>query len=311
MQATISCLRIPKAFLSCKEGVNLFESKTYQQAVKAIVVDEAHCILEWRDDFRKDYSRLAIFCATFPNVPVVALTATASKSDWCGFSFKYVEKQLGNEQYYPQTTEALPENRLFAQFHAPQTRALEDQILSELASPESNVRVIFATVAMGMGVSRNTSRKQEEQAEMGNQPLLCYFNNSDISKNKAGMSKDIRTFCRLGNECLRKILFKCLDAREGLLVPSIKVKTTGLGGTRNMFAYSSSQLRSVSFQGSSMVEASRCTAVGLALAVGFIFPVHGVLKFNITSNQWLGIQVISRNCYYEVMKLIYSQIHDI
>ena len=33
------------------------------------------------DDFRKDYSRLAMLCATFPSVPVVALTATASRSD--------------------------------------------------------------------------------------------------------------------------------------------------------------------------------------------------------------------------------------
>ena len=33
------------------------------------------------DDFRKDYSQLAMLCATFPQVPVVALTATASKAD--------------------------------------------------------------------------------------------------------------------------------------------------------------------------------------------------------------------------------------
>lgn len=33
------------------------------------------------DDFRKDYFQLAVLCATFPQVPVVALTATASKAD--------------------------------------------------------------------------------------------------------------------------------------------------------------------------------------------------------------------------------------
>ena len=37
----------PEAFLSCKEGMNLFQSTPYQRAVKAVVVDEAHCILEW------------------------------------------------------------------------------------------------------------------------------------------------------------------------------------------------------------------------------------------------------------------------
>ena len=37
----------PEAFLSCKQGMDLFQSSPYQLAVKAVVVDEAHCILEW------------------------------------------------------------------------------------------------------------------------------------------------------------------------------------------------------------------------------------------------------------------------
>ena len=32
-------------------------------------------------DFRKDYSNLAMMCATFPTSPVVALTASAIKTD--------------------------------------------------------------------------------------------------------------------------------------------------------------------------------------------------------------------------------------
>ena len=48
---------------------------------------------------------------------------------WCGFAFKLLEKQLGRDQYYPTTSEALPENRLFAQYHAPQTQAMKDLVL--------------------------------------------------------------------------------------------------------------------------------------------------------------------------------------
>jgi len=59
---------------------------------------------------------------------------------------------LGKEQYYPLGAEAWRENRLFAQYHALQTTAMKDQILKELASPASKVRLIFSTVAMGMGV---------------------------------------------------------------------------------------------------------------------------------------------------------------
>ncbi len=33
------------------------------------------------DDFRPDFSKLGMLCALFPTVPVLALTATASKRD--------------------------------------------------------------------------------------------------------------------------------------------------------------------------------------------------------------------------------------
>ena len=39
------------------------------------------CSISRGDDFRKDYSSLSMLCANFPSVPVLALTATASKSD--------------------------------------------------------------------------------------------------------------------------------------------------------------------------------------------------------------------------------------
>lgn len=49
-----------------------------QRELARVAVDEAHCISEWGHDFRKDFKRLAWFRDTFPDVPVMCLTATAN-----------------------------------------------------------------------------------------------------------------------------------------------------------------------------------------------------------------------------------------
>ena len=59
-------------------GSELFITKLRHMRVSFITVDEAHCISQWGYDFRPSYLEIANIRTLLPDVPVLALTATAT-----------------------------------------------------------------------------------------------------------------------------------------------------------------------------------------------------------------------------------------
>ncbi len=59
-------------------GTNLFQARLENMIINLIAVDEAHCISQWGYDFRPSYLEIARLKDHIPDVPLLALTATAT-----------------------------------------------------------------------------------------------------------------------------------------------------------------------------------------------------------------------------------------
>lgn len=58
---------------------DLVQERIAKMNVNLIAVDEAHCISEWGHDFRPSYRKVSILQEIHPNIPIIALTATATQ----------------------------------------------------------------------------------------------------------------------------------------------------------------------------------------------------------------------------------------
>ncbi|MDU1889381.1 MAG: ATP-dependent DNA helicase RecQ [Dysgonomonas sp.] len=99
-------------------GTELFLNKLRDMNICLLVVDESHCISQWGYDFRPSYLKIVEIRKHLPNIPVLALTATATPEvvddiqEQLHFSKKNVFSksfERTNLAYIVRTTENKPE----------------------------------------------------------------------------------------------------------------------------------------------------------------------------------------------------------
>ena len=71
----------------------------------------------------------------------------------CADLYAFFLSCLGDESYYPPDALKISDNRLFGMYHANTPSHNKEVILSSMQRADGTVRIVFATVALGMGVN--------------------------------------------------------------------------------------------------------------------------------------------------------------
>jgi ATP-dependent DNA helicase RecQ len=76
----INIVYMSPEFLVQGEGMDLATALYESNRLGYLSIDESHCISQWGHDFRNDYLKINIFRKKFPDIPILAVTATATET---------------------------------------------------------------------------------------------------------------------------------------------------------------------------------------------------------------------------------------
>jgi ATP-dependent DNA helicase RecQ len=79
LDGRVKLLYVAPERLMMPSFLTLLDTVQQRIGISLMAVDEAHCVSEWGHDFRPEYRQLGQLRARFPQLPVMALTATATE----------------------------------------------------------------------------------------------------------------------------------------------------------------------------------------------------------------------------------------
>ncbi|MCK4464328.1 MAG: RecQ family ATP-dependent DNA helicase [Bacteroidales bacterium] len=149
-------------------GSELFKIRVQKMKVNLVAIDEAHCISQWGYDFRPSYLKIAKLRDLLPDVPFLALTATAT----------------------PEVVEDIQEKLLFRKKNVLKTSYERKNLVYIVREVEDKQKYLLKIISnvKGSGIVYVRTRRKSKE-------IKDFLNNNQISAEHyhAGLSNKIRT----------------------------------------------------------------------------------------------------------------------
>lgn len=144
------------------------ESEKFRQQISylpitLIAVDEAHCISQWGHDFRPSYRRIAEIRVYFPNVNIIAVTASATKEAIADIQ---VQLQFTKQQVFRQSFER---------------KNLRYVVQFEENKPERLLKIIHNIGGSGVVYVRNRKKTEEFSKFLNGQKISAGFYHAGLN----------------------------------------------------------------------------------------------------------------------------------
>ena len=150
------------------------------------------------------------------------LTVVFGNLETISSCYAFFHNSMGNNQYEPVGAPQKAENRLFSQFHAQYPLREKERIVDALTLGTSKLRIIFATVAFGVGIDLKNIRQVihigvpcsmeeyfQEAGRAGRDGLPSrahmFHNSYDMSKAKKSLSPVMREYVK-SEKCKREMI---------------------------------------------------------------------------------------------------------